>query len=209
MLYDEQGRAFDALMLETNPSYDRITHTTEVAGRCVREVFPEAESAWVEAYAQVMETGKSMRLENYFAPLDSWIAMFVVRVGGADSRRFATVFTDITARKRQESHAAFLDELSQALAVPDGPDDIVRATGERLDAYLGVGFFNVCDVALAAGDEPAEARVAVAAAWAHAGLPRPRGTYRAGDYLSPGFLRAARAGKAIVIHNTDTAPRAG
>ena len=208
LLYDEQGRPTDARMLETNASYDRITQTTGAAGRRANEVFlSESESIWFERYAHVVETGEGARFEHYFAPLDSWIEIFVVRVGGAGSRRFASVFTDVTARKRHEHHAAFLDELSQALAVLDGPDDIVRATGEHLGAYLGVGFLNVCDVALAAGDEPAEARVTVAAAWERAGLPSPRGTYRAGDYLSPEFLRAARVGEAIVIRDTDTDPR--
>jgi len=207
LLYDEQGRPTDALMLETNPSYDRITRTTGGAGRRAREVFPAAESTWFEAYGQVLETGEGVRFENYFAPLDSWIEMYVARVGGAGSRRFASIFTDITARKRHENHAAFLDELSQALAVLDGPDEIVRATGEHLDAYLGVGFFNVVDVELAAGDEPAEARFTVASAWEREGLPSPRGIYRAGDYLSQEFLRAARAGEAIVIRDTDTDPR--
>ena len=207
LLYDEHGRPIDALMLETNASYARITRTTGAAGRRAREIFPEAESTWFEAYARVLKTGEGVRFESYFAPLDSWIEMFVARVGGAGSHRFASVFNDVTARKRHENHAAFLDGLSQALAVLDGPDEIVRATGEHLSAYLGVSFLNVCDVELAAGAELAEARVTVVAAWERAGLPSPRGTYRAGDYLSPEFLRAARAGEAIVIHDTDTDPR--
>ena len=207
LLYDEQGRAADARMLETNPSYDRITQTTGLAGRRAREVFPASETTWFEAYARVLETGESLRLESYFQPIDRWIAMYVSRVGGAGSHRFASVFTDVTARKRHEHHAIFLDELSQALAVLDGYDEIVRVTGERLGAYLGVGFFNVVDVALAAGDEPEEARITVASAWEREGLPSPRGTYRAGDYLSSEFLRAARAGEALVIRDTDTDPR--
>ena len=207
LLYDEQGRPVDALMLETNPSYDRITQTTGAAGRRAKEFFPASESAWFETYAQVVETGESLRFENYFAPLDCWIEMYISRVGGAGSRHFATVFNDVTERKRHENHAAFLDELSQALALLNGPDEIVQATGELLGTYLEVGFINVVDVELKEGDEPEEARFTVAFAWEHEGLPGPRGTYRAGDYLSKEFLRAARAGEAIVIRNTDTDPR--
>ena len=207
LLYDEQGRAVDALMLETNPSYDRITQTTGAAGRRAREFFPAAESAWFEMYAQVVKTGEGVRFENYFAPLDRWIEMFVVRMGGAGSRHFASVFNDTTERKRHENHAAFLDELSQALAVLNDPDEIVRATGELLGTYLGVGFLNVVDVKLEGGDEPAEARITVAFAWEREGLPSPRSTYRAGDYLSQEFLRAARAGEPIVIRDTDPDPR--
>ncbi len=145
LLYDEQGLPTDALMLETNPSYDRITQTTGVAGRRAKEVFPEAESTWFEMYGQVRETGEGVRFENYFAPLDSWIEMYVARVGGAGSRRFASIFTDITARKQQEQQQAFLLRFSDALRAETSATSVAyRALGmlcEQLQldrCYIGI-----------------------------------------------------------------------
>ena len=86
----------------------------------------------------------------------------------------------------------------------ESPDEIVRATGEALGAYLDVSFVHVVGVQLNPGDEPAEARLTALAAWERDGFFVASGAYRAGDYLSEEFLRAARAGEPIVVHDTDT-----
>ena len=63
-----------------------------------------------------------MRFENYLGPLERWFELYVSRIGGAESRRFAIVFNDVTARKRaeealreSEERQAFLLKLSDAL----------------------------------------------------------------------------------------------
>ncbi|PNY79378.1 hypothetical protein CVO96_19850 [Deinococcus koreensis] len=197
----------DSHILETNPAMERMTGLRTVSGRRIRDVLPDLESSWFGRLERVFTTGRAERFEDHIAALDRWFDVHLGRLGGEGSRRIVGVYRDITERKRREHHAAFLDELSQALALDDRPDEIVRATGERLGAHLGIEFLNVCDVKLADGNDPAEARFTVAYAWEREGLPGPRSTDRAGDALSPEFLRAARAGETIVIRDTDTDPR--
>ena len=103
LLYDDAGRAVDLVVLETNPNFDRMMQTTNAVGKRALELFPDAEASWFEAYAHVVETGESLRFENYLRPLDRWFDLYISRIGDDTSRRFAIVFNDITERKRTES----------------------------------------------------------------------------------------------------------
>ena len=103
LLFDDAGRAVDLVVLETNPNFDRMMHTTNAVGKRALEIFPDAEASWFEAYAHVVETGQSLRFENYLRPLDRWFDLYISRIGGDGSRRFPIVFNDTTERKRTES----------------------------------------------------------------------------------------------------------
>ena len=208
VLFDAQGKAVDAIHLEMNPAYARHSGAShELVGKRLREVYPALEDRIFERYGQVARTGEPVRFEEHVALWDYWFDAFATRVGGEGSHIVAVVFNNITGRKRRERHAAFLDKLSQTLVLLDNPEEIIRATGNALCTHLDIGFLNIVEVALDHGADPAEARFTVVSAWERKGLPSPRGTYRAGDYLSTEFLRAARAGEPIVIADTDTDPR--
>ena len=208
VLFDEQGRPVDVIHLEMNPAYGKhIGASRELLGKRIRQVFPTIEDLVIERYGRVALTGEPVRFEQHIAMWDHWFDAYAARVGGEGSHVVAVVFTNITERKRREHHAAFLDKLSQALGLLASPEEIVRVTGEALDAHLDVGFVHVVDVELDHGDEPAEARISTVCTWEREGLVKADGSYRAGDYLSGEFLRAARAGEPIVIRDTDTDPR--
>ena len=205
ILFDEQGRAVDAITLEMNPAYGRHSGPSrELLGKRLREVLPTLEDRIFERYGRVALTGEPVRFEEHVALWDYWFDAYATRVGGEGSHVVAVIFNNITERKRRERHAAFLDKLSEALILLESPDEIVRATGEALGDYLDVSFVHVVGVQLNPGDEPAEARLTALAAWERDGFFVASGAYRAGDYLSEEFLRAARAGEPIVVHDTDT-----
>ena len=208
VLFDEQGKAVDAIHLDMNPAYGRHSGASrELLGKRLREVFPTLEDRIFERYGQVVLTGEPVRFEEHVAVWDYWFDAYATRVGGEGSHVVAVIFNNITERKRREHHAAFLDKLSQALVLLDRSDEIVRATGEALGPYLDLSFIHVEGVELDPGDEPAEARLTALAAWEREGFFIASGPYRAGDYLSEEFLRAARAGEPIVVRDTDTDPR--
>ncbi len=208
VLFDDEGKAVDHRFLEVNPAHERLTGMpSSVVGKRVRELVPNLKESVVERLGRVALTGVPIRFEDYVSGMDRWFDVYLSRVGGEGSRTVACVFTNITERKRRERHAAFLDKLSQALVLLDSPEEIVRAVGEALEAHLDVGFVHVADVELDHGDEPAEARISMVCTWEREGLVKAGGTYRAGDYLSEEFLRAARAGEPIVTRDSDTDPR--
>jgi len=138
LLFDDEGKPFDLLVLETNPSFDRMLRTTNAVGKRALEIFPDAEASWFEAYGRVVETGESLRFENYLAPLDSWFDLYISRVGGAGSRRFAIVFNDITERKRRELNQRFIIDLDKRLGGLSGPEEIEQTTIDSLGEFLNV-----------------------------------------------------------------------
>ena len=110
LLFDEEGKPVDLLVLETNPSFNRMMGTTDAVGKRALEIFPGAEASWFEAYRRVVETGESLRFENYLAALDRWFDLYISRIGGEGSRRFAIVFNDVTSRKHAEEDLRHSEE---------------------------------------------------------------------------------------------------
>lgn len=103
LLYNEAGQPVDLLVLETNASFERLMQAkTSLVGKRALEIFPDAEASWFEAYGQVVETGQSLRSENYLASLDRWFDLYIARLGEAGDHRFVIVFNDISERKRVE-----------------------------------------------------------------------------------------------------------
>ena len=206
--FDEEDKAIDYKILEINAAHEEMSGMgREVIGKRIRELMPDIPMNLVERVGQVALTGQPIRFEEFVSGLGRWFDIYLARDGGSDSRRIISVSKNITERKRRESHATFLDELSQALGVLHSADELVRATGEALSAYLDVSSCHVIGVELDSGDRPAEARLTALATWERKGFFVPSGAYRAGDYLSEEFLRAARAGEPVVVSDTDTDPR--
>ncbi|WP_188708114.1 GAF domain-containing protein [Polaromonas eurypsychrophila] len=208
VLFDEQDKAIDYKVLEINASHEAMSGMgREIIGKRGRELIPALEQRVIERLEQVVLTGQPIRFQDYVSGLDRWFDVYLARDGGNGSRRVVSVFNNITERKRRERHAAFLDKLSQTSTLLKSPDEVVRATGEALGAYLDVSSYHVIGVKLDPGEEPAEARFTALASWEREGFFVPSGAYRAGDYLSEEFLRAASAGESVVVRDTDTDPR--
>ncbi|HUQ87482.1 MAG TPA: GAF domain-containing protein [Vicinamibacterales bacterium] len=204
----EGDKAIDYLILENNAAHEKMSGMPPTfVGKRVREVMPTIEESMVERVGRVALTGEPVRFEEYIGALGRWFDIHLSRVGGEGSRTVASLATNITERKRREQHAAFLDKLSQELVLLGRPEDIVRAAGEALGAYLDVSSIHVIGVELDPGEEPADARLTALATWERKGFFIASGAYRAGDYLSEEFLRAARAGEPFVVADTDTDPR--
>ena len=208
VLFDEHDKAVDYRILEINSAHETMSGLgRDAIGKCGRELIPNLEQSVIERLGQVALTGQAIRVEDFVGGLDRWFDIYLARDGGSDSRRVISVFNNITERKRRERHAAFLERLSQALVLLDSPEEVVHVAGKELGAYLDVSSFHVIGVELDPGDEPAEARLTALATWERTGFFVPSGAYRAGDYLSDEFLRAARAGEPVVVRDTDTDPR--
>ncbi|HUR41689.1 MAG TPA: PAS domain S-box protein [Verrucomicrobiae bacterium] len=207
--FDEQDKAIDYKILEINAAHEAMSGLgRDIIGKRVREVVPEIEQSVIDRVGQVALTGEPLRFEEFVSGLGRWFNIYLARIGGSGSRRVISVSTNITERKRREHHAAFLDKLSQSLTLIQSPEEIVRATGEALGAYLDLSFVHVVGVELNPGDAPAEARLTALAAWEREGFFVAGGAYRAGDYLSEEFLRTVSAGEPVVVRDTDTDPLA-
>src|SRR5262249_19293154 len=112
---DDRGNITDLIFREVNSAFERHTGLRDAVGKRVRQILPNLEQHWIDAYTRVATTGEPVRIENYSAGSDRWYSVHLSRIGGAGSRSVAVVFEDITARKRQERDQAFLLKLSDEL----------------------------------------------------------------------------------------------
>lgn len=119
IICDESGKPVDYRFLEVNPAWERCTGLASavVLGRTVREVMPQIEGYWIDAYGQVALTGQSMRLDQYSGALDKHFSVFAQcpRKG-----LFSVVFLDVSELRKQEDQSALL-----LAAVEQSPASIV------------------------------------------------------------------------------------
>ncbi len=98
---NEAGKPVDYRYLEINPALERLLGRSacDLRGKTLREVFPETETHWLEAFAEVIETGKPRILEQYSQVLDTHVELTLFR---PQPEQMAMISTDITERRRAE-----------------------------------------------------------------------------------------------------------
>jgi two-component sensor histidine kinase/PAS domain-containing protein len=99
---DEAGRMFDWRYHDINPAFGALTGlaTAGSEGKTYRELVPDGDPTIIDTFATVLETGQPVVFEIFLGALgDRW---FEGRARALDANRFATVFSNITARKQQE-----------------------------------------------------------------------------------------------------------
>lgn len=106
ILCDPEGVPTDYRFLDANPAFFRLTGLPrEILGRTVREVLPETEDYWIETYGRVALSGEPIEFEHFSSALDSH---FEVRAFSPRRGQFATVFLDVSERRRSELERARL-----------------------------------------------------------------------------------------------------
>jgi len=113
LIYDEAGIPVDYVIIEANPAFEKHLGIprNRVIGKTSREAYGVAEPPYLDLYARVALTGKPESFETYFPPLDRY---FSISAYCPAKGSFATIFEDITARKRadaalRESEARYRD----------------------------------------------------------------------------------------------------
>ncbi len=126
IITDQQGKPVDYRFLEVNPAFERLTglRAEELLGRTVLEVLPATEKHWIETYGRMALGGEPKRFESYHQTLGRH---FAVAAYCPAPGQFATVFQDITVRKKAE------DQLRQTLG---------RLTSHIENSPLGVVEFD-------------------------------------------------------------------
>ena len=124
MIFDSRRKPVDYQFLEVNPTFEKQTGLNDATGKRMLELVPKIERHWVELYGKVALTGESIRFMNEAKAMGGrWFDAYACRVGGADSRKVAVVFNDITLRKKTEQQLAekarLLDLSHDAIIVRD------------------------------------------------------------------------------------------
>ena len=102
IVYNDSNQAVDYRILDTNPSFEEILKLkkSEVAGKLATEVYDTNEAPYLEVYARVAQTGVAERFEVYNAAMEK---SFHISVFSPEKGKFATIFEDITERRKIEN----------------------------------------------------------------------------------------------------------
>jgi len=113
VVYDDDGRAVDYRVTDVNPAYESQTGLLagDVRGRLASELYGTGEAPYLTEYARVAEGGGPHAFETYFPPMQRHFRITVTSPGRG---RFATVFEDVTERKRVEETLLAGHEAAQA-----------------------------------------------------------------------------------------------
>jgi diguanylate cyclase (GGDEF)-like protein/PAS domain S-box-containing protein len=114
MIYNDEGEPVDYRFLDINPAFEKLTglSSSNLIGNTVKEVLPETEQYWIDKYGNVATTGESISFEEYAKEQDKY---YKVRAFSPEKGKFATIFSDITERKKAEEqlqYKTFHDELT-------------------------------------------------------------------------------------------------
>ena len=113
MIYDQNGKAVDYRFLDVNPAFEHFTglQASKIIGKTVKEVLPNTEDYWINTYGQVAKTKQSLNYEDYSQVFDKY---FEVKAFSPEKDKFATIFSDSTARFKALKSLEKEKELAQA-----------------------------------------------------------------------------------------------
>ncbi len=167
--------------------------THRVVGRTVREVLPGIEDAWIDEFAQVVESGEPSEFLHRVGPLDRWYEGRAFSIG-AD--RFAVTFLEVTNGCRRCAARGPARCWATASATSPKFPRMVHAAAEIVGTALGAtraGFGRVD-----AGIE----FIDIETDWTAPGIASIVGRHRFSDF---GELREdLRRGEALVIEDVRT-----
>jgi PAS domain S-box-containing protein len=101
IIVDEKGVPCDYRFLEINSAFEKLTglRRDDVIGKTLSQVLPSDDLKWVRLYGEVALTGNSVRFDSYSPALEQHYEVFAYRPMPG---QFATLFTNVTERKRAE-----------------------------------------------------------------------------------------------------------
>ncbi|TAN44395.1 MAG: response regulator [Nitrospirae bacterium] len=101
IMYDTNGVAENYEILDVNPQYEAILGISkqQAVGKKATEIYGTPAPPYLDIFARVAETGDPERFEAFFQPLKKH---FSISVSSFEKGLFATIFLDITERKKAD-----------------------------------------------------------------------------------------------------------
>ena len=104
IVFDKKGKPVDYIFLEVNEAFELQNglKKKDIIGKNVRDVMPGIENDqvnWIQRFGEVVLTGKNISFEDYSEQKKKWYSVIAYR---PKENQFATVFADITDRKKSE-----------------------------------------------------------------------------------------------------------
>ncbi|MBF0226239.1 MAG: PAS domain S-box protein [Desulfobacterales bacterium] len=96
------NKPIDYRILDINPKYEELTGIKKdnAIGATASILYKADKAPYLDIYAKIAETGESTSFETFFAPMEKH---FLISVFSPKKYQFATIFQDITERKKYEA----------------------------------------------------------------------------------------------------------
>ena len=103
LIFDHANKPIDYRFLEVNPSFIKQSGLKQALGKRMSEFAPDLDGEWYEIYGKVVTTGQPIRFIKEAKELeDRWFDVYAFRLGDAEDRKVAILFTDTSQRKHEE-----------------------------------------------------------------------------------------------------------
>jgi len=144
VIRDAPGHVTDWRYEEVNRAWGELVGipAETAAGRTIRELFPGIEDAWVQEFAQVVETGQSVTFTRQVGNLDRW---YEGRVHKLTDETFVVLFLEVTervlsdrTRLAADQRRAMLLDLGDRLRDLDTVSEMTRIAAEIVGQALNV-----------------------------------------------------------------------
>ena len=114
IIYGEAGEPVDYRILNINPAFELITgiKREDAIGATGSKLYGTDEAPYLDIYAKVAASGEPITFESTFEPMGK---SFKISVFSSEKGKFATLFADITKRKKNEEKLKLNDMRMKAL----------------------------------------------------------------------------------------------
>jgi PAS domain S-box-containing protein len=135
LVYNEEGKVVDYVIVDINPAYESILGLTrtQAVGHTGSQLYGADDAPYLDIYAKVAETGEPTHFETYFPPMDMHFSISVISPGKG---KFATLFMDITERKKAEEIQASIYKISEASHFAENLEDLYHLIHETITELI-------------------------------------------------------------------------
>jgi len=144
VIRDTRGRITDWRYVEVNPAWGALVGVSpeQAVGRTMREMLPDVEDAWVEEFAEVVETGEPITFTRHLSKLDRWFEGRAQKLG---PDRFTVLLLDATervkvertARAQQAQLLTVMESVPIGILLAEAPSGRILMGNRRLAEILG------------------------------------------------------------------------